>query len=74
MPSRTSFKTIEALRSLFAKYHLPEQVVSDNVPQFTCEEFPDFMEANGIKHIFSAPYTHLQTGWQNILSKLPREP
>ena len=56
MSSTTSFKTIEALRSLFAKYGLPEQLVSDNGPQFTSEEFADFMKVNGIKHIRSAPY------------------
>ena len=56
MPSTTSFKTIEALRSLFAKYSLPEQLVSDNRPQFTSEEFADFIKANRIKHIRSAPY------------------
>ena len=56
MPSTTSSKTIESLRNLFAKYGLPEQLVSDNGPQFTYEEFADFMKANGIKHIHSAPY------------------
>ena len=56
MPSTTFFKTIEALRSLFAKYGLPEQLVSANGPQFTSEEFTDFMKVNGIKHIRSVPY------------------
>ena len=56
MSSTTSFKTIEALRSIFAKYGLPEQLVSDNGPQFTSEEFAHFMKVNGIKHIRSAPY------------------
>ena len=56
MPSTTSSKSIEALRNLFAKYSLPEQLVLDNGPQFASEEFADFMKANGIKHIRSAPY------------------
>ena len=30
--------------------------MSDNGTQFTSDEFPQFMEWNGIKHIRSAPY------------------
>ena len=56
MSSTTASKTIIALQSLFAKYGLPEQLVSDNGPQFTSEEFAHFMKTNGIKHIHSAPY------------------
>ena len=56
MPSTTSFKTIEVLRKLFAKYGLPEQLVPDNGPQFTSEEFAEFMKVNGIKQICSASY------------------
>jgi hypothetical protein len=29
---------------------LPEEVVSDNGPQFTATEFVEFMNKNGIKH------------------------
>ena len=32
MGSMTSLKTIEVLRSLFARYGIPEEVVSDNGP------------------------------------------
>ena len=56
MTSTTSVKTIEVLRSMFAQHGLPEQLVSDNGPQFTSTEFAQFMEGNRIKHILSAPY------------------
>ena len=56
MPSTTSTKTTEALESLFAKYGLPEQFVSDNGPQFTSQEFTQFTRQHGIRHIRSAPY------------------
>ncbi len=56
MSSTTSEKTIEALSSFFARYGLPEQIVSDNGPQFTSVEFDNFMKQHGIKHIKSAPY------------------
>ena len=51
----TAPKTIQALQGLFAKYGLPEQLASDNRPQFTSEDFAQFTKANGIKHISSAP-------------------
>ena len=56
MSSTTSQSTMEALRSTFSQFGLPEQLVSDNGPQFTSEEFAQFMRGNGIKHILCAPY------------------
>ena len=56
MSTTTVPKTIEALRQMFAKYGLPDQVVSDNGPQFTSTEFETFTKRNGIKHTRSAPY------------------
>ena len=43
MSSITTSKTVEALQVLFAKYGLPEQLVSDNGPQFTSEDSSQFM-------------------------------
>ena len=56
MTTTTSAKTIETLQNLFARYGVPAQFVSDNGPQFTSEEFQQFLKRNGIKHITSAPY------------------
>ena len=67
MPSTTSTKTIEALQHIFASYGLPLQLVSDNGPQFSSEEFNEFLVHNGIKHLCSAPYDPATNGWLSIL-------
>ena len=54
--SATSASSICILTSLFARFGLPEHLVSDNGPQFTSEEFSSFLRSNGVKHIFSPPY------------------
>ena len=56
MSSITSEATIEKLRDLFARYGIPQQLVSDNGSQFTSQEFTKFMKGNGIKHTLVAPY------------------
>ena len=56
MSQTTTAKTITALRHMFATHGIPEQLVSDNGPQFTSTEFVEFVKANGIKHTKSSPY------------------
>ena len=56
MKNTTSAATITVLRQYFATYGLPEQVVSDNGPQFTSSEFRIFLKSNGVKHIRCVPY------------------
>ena len=52
----TVMSTLSVLRHLFAVYGLPEQVVSDNGPQFSSEVFTKFLQANGVKHSRCSPY------------------
>lgn len=56
MSSTTTTKTIEVLRHLFSLYGLPDQIVSDNGPQFVAKELADFVKGCGVKHYRSAPY------------------
>ena len=56
MMNTKSQKTITELQHLFSTYGLPTQLVSDNGPQFTSEEYASFMKRNGVKHIRCAPY------------------
>lgn len=56
MNTTTTVKTVNILRYLFASYGIPEEVVSDNGPQFISHEFEVFLKRNGVKHIRSAPY------------------
>nr|XP_020456172.1 uncharacterized protein K02A2.6-like [Monopterus albus] len=56
MRSTTTEKTVERLGEMFSRFGFPEQLVSDNGPQFTAPEFEKFLDVNGIQHIRSAPY------------------
>lgn len=56
MRSTTAEKTIEKLGEMFTCFGFPEQLVSDNGPQFISQDFERFLEANGVQHICSAPY------------------
>ena len=62
MNSTTSQRTISELRKMFAAHGLPQQLVSDNGPQFISDEFATFMKSNGIKHIRCAPYHPASNG------------
>ena len=62
MSSTTAVKTIEVLRTVFARYGLPVQIVTDNGPQFVATEFKTFMKENGVRHIRSAPYYPASNG------------
>ena len=56
MTSTTTSKVVEVLRHLFASYGLPEQIVSDNGPQFTSSDLGEFLRLNGVRYIRCAPY------------------
>ena len=62
MSQTSTSRTIAVLRHLFASHGIPEQVVSDNGPQFTSEDLAEFMKANGIWHTRCAPYHPASNG------------
>ncbi|XP_011688809.1 PREDICTED: uncharacterized protein K02A2.6-like [Wasmannia auropunctata] len=49
-------KTIEEFKKILGRHGLPRHLVTDNGTQYTSNEFRDFVNRNGIKHSFTAPY------------------
>ena len=62
MPHATSSATVQALRTIFCRFGLPVQLVSDNGTQFTDREFQDFLHKNGISHFRIAPHHPASNG------------
>ena len=62
MTSTTAADTIEVLRTCFARYGLPLEIVSDNGPQFVAQEFKDFLRNNGVKQTLCPPYHPASNG------------
>ena len=60
--STSSSVVIEELRTAFAKFGLPETIVTDNGSGFVSKEFELFLKKNGIKHTTSAPYHPASNG------------
>lgn len=56
LPSTTSYQVIQRLKATFARYGIPNEVVSDNGPQFSCAEFRDFANEMDFKHVTSSPH------------------
>ena len=62
MKNTTTSATVNVLIEIFARFGIPIQLVSDNGPQLTSQEFEDFMKKLGIKHIRVAPYRPQSNG------------
>ena len=42
------------MKTLFARYGIPEIVKSDNGPQYSCRQFAEFAKMYGFKHVISS--------------------
>ncbi|XP_028172425.1 uncharacterized protein K02A2.6-like isoform X2 [Ostrinia furnacalis] len=62
MPTTTAKTVINKLREMWARFGIPKQLVSDNGPPFSSDEFNYFLTNNGVEHIFSAPYHPASNG------------
>ena len=65
--------TCKILRRLFAVHGLPRVVVSDNGPGFASEEFNVFLQMNGVKHLYSAPYHPSSNGQAERMVRVLKE-
>lgn len=66
MTSTMVHKTIKILHHIFTSYGLPEQLVSDNGPQFVANEFEELMLKNGINTSEAPPITWKQMDYSRM--------
>lgn len=62
LPSTTSKSVINKMKAHFARYGIPDTVVSDNGPQFQSVDLNKFSETWGFDHTPSAPYNSQSNG------------
>ncbi|UYV78811.1 K02A2.6-like [Cordylochernes scorpioides] len=58
----TSQENIKLLRECFARYGLPQCLVSDNGPPFNSLEFKEFLRKNNVYHLTSPAYNPSSNG------------
>jgi len=76
MSDMTAAATIEALRTMFTRWGLPEELVCDNGPPFTSAAFTSFLAENGVK-LTHTPVYHpasnpAERGVQSVKSGLSK--
>lgn len=62
MPRTTASAVVKVLRTTFARFGLPKEIVSDNGPPFSSREYQEFMSNNGIKVTFTPVYHPASNG------------
>ena len=55
-------KIILHTKSIFAGHRIPEQLISDNGPQYSSEAFAQFAQSYGFEHVTSSPYFQQSNG------------
>ena len=52
----TSRAIVTAIKTIFARFGIPEVLISDNGPQYDCKEFKEFSKEWDFHHVISSPY------------------
>ena len=55
LPDTTTATVVSAIKTIFARFGIPVEIVSDNGPQFSSREFKQFARKYGFKHTTSSP-------------------
>ena len=59
----TSKTVIEFMKEQFARHGIPEQLISDNGPQYDSEDFRRFAKDYGFQHLTSSPGFQQSNGY-----------
>ena len=64
LQNTTSISVINKMKPMFARYGIPERVISDNGPQYSSQEFKDFARKYNFEHVTSSPYHPKSNGFE----------
>ncbi|CAB4028483.1 Retrovirus-related Pol poly from transposon, partial [Paramuricea clavata] len=67
----TSLAVIKKLKPHFARFGIPNTLVTDNGPQFISDNFRDFSMKYQFEHITTSPYHHQSNGKAESATPLP---
>lgn len=56
LPTTTTDQVVKRMKATFARFGIPEQIVSDNGPQYTSDTWKDFCREYDIEHVTSSPH------------------
>ena len=56
LSSTTSSAVIKALKSIFSRHGIPEELITDNGPQYSSHEFSQFAKTYAFTHTTSSPH------------------
>lgn len=62
LPETTAAETISFIKGNIARYGIMQTLVTDNGPQFTCQEFREFQKTYGFEHLTSSPHHQQSDG------------
>lgn len=69
----SSLQVINSLKSIFSKYEIPNELISDNGPQYASAEFRDFAKEYAFVHSTSSPlYPRLNGEAERMLQNAKR--
>ena len=71
-PANTS-STIIAFKDSFGRHGIPEEIVSDNGPQYTSKQFRNFVKNLKITHTTSSPHYPQSNGLAEVMVKQVRK-
>ena len=62
MKNQTAFETIDLMQKQFARWGIPDEIVTDCGKNYDSAEFSQFCQRREIKHTKSLPYQHQSNG------------
>ena len=73
LTSITTSAVVQRFKDIIASHGIMDSVMTDNGPQFASQEFKDFADKYGFRHVTSSPHHHQANGEAEIAVKIAKK-